>query len=620
MTKKHTRQGKGKKKSNADNINQASVELISHPLFHELMELARINISVDLPKDCWAQIDDRNTTQEWQWHSHSSTVIHVNKNIRLNVQQWKYIQSLAYLHLGLNHLRPEIQYRSPAWQIACEIYVSHFAKQVGVGHKPLDFNLPTTDGLPMRDEQSLMQYFLQLDDLNLYRGYGIGGFQPSWLLGTTTKRNEELEKERSRAFARGLNKAVQEVVNKASSTQHLASCMLSEKLKRANRWVINSFPLLSALASSFTLIEDKALCEQMGIEVAAINPRLKEVYFNPRWGFSQQELIFILLHEYLHVGLRHDVREQGRNAYYWNVACDYVINAWLLEMSVGEMPSIGMLYDPELKGRSAEDIYDEIVRNVRWQRKLTKLKTPHGHGKPDIINDKPPSWWSKGEGMTLDDFYRRSLKQGLEYAQERGRGLFPAGLIEEIKAINQRPIPWDVQLTIWLDQFFPPIERRRSYSRLSRRQSSTPDIPRPSWINPEENAQSRTFGVILDTSGSMARRELAMALGAISAYAGSRDVTHVRIVYCDAVPYDAGYVDAESLLERLEVKGRGGTVLQPAVNLLQQANDFPKQGPLLIITDGAIDHLHIKMEHAYLLPKAERLPYRTTSKVFYFSD
>src|SRR5262249_34205336 len=30
---------------------------------------------------------------------------------------------------------------------------------------------------------------------------------------------------------------------------------------------------------------------------------------------------FVMAHELLHVGLRHDVRREGRDPYYWNVAC-----------------------------------------------------------------------------------------------------------------------------------------------------------------------------------------------------------------------------------------------------------------------------------------------------------
>ena len=41
----------------------------------------------------------------------------------------------------------------------------------------------------------------------------------------------------------------------------------------------------------------------------------------------------------------------------------------------------------------------------------------------------------------------------------------------------------------------------------------------------------------------------------------------------------------------MKVRGRGGTVLQPGIQLLEAAQDFPKDGPILIITDGQCDRL-----------------------------
>ncbi|MDE5569123.1 MAG: hypothetical protein K2I82_00510, partial [Ruminococcus sp.] len=76
----------------------------------------------------------------------------------------------------------------------------------------------------------------------------------------------------------------------------------------------------------------------------------------------------------------------------------------------------------------------------------------------------------------------------------------------------------------------------------------------------------------------------------------------------------------DDIAARVEVKGRGGTVLQPAVELLEKAKDFPKKAPILIITDGEIESdLRIKREHAFLIPKGKYLPFRPSGKVFCFS-
>jgi len=91
-------------------------------------------------------------------------------------------------------------------------------------------------------------------------------------------------------------------------------------------------------------------------------------------GRDERECRFVMAHELLHVGLRHQARRQGRDPFLWNAACDYVINAWLMEMQLGDLPAVGALYDPELKGLSAEAIYDRIVTDLRRYRKLATLR------------------------------------------------------------------------------------------------------------------------------------------------------------------------------------------------------------------------------------------------------
>ena len=44
----------------------------------------------------------------------------------------------------------------------------------------------------------------------------------------------------------------------------------------------------------------------------------------------------------------------------------------------------------------------------------------------------------------------------------------------------------------------------------------------------------------------------------------------------------------EDIAGRVRVQGRGGTVLQPAVTLLHNAKDFPKDGPILIISSHVV--------------------------------
>jgi predicted metal-dependent peptidase len=76
----------------------------------------------------------------------------------------------------------------------------------------------------------------------------------------------------------------------------------------------------------------------------------------------------------------------------------------------------------------------------------------------------------------------------------------------------------------------------------------------------------------------------------------------------------------EDIAGRVKLRGRGGTVLQPAVDLLDRVEDFPKDGPILIITDGYCDKLQVprRREHAYLMPRGHYLPFMPAGEVFHF--
>ena len=357
--------------------------------------------------------------------------------------------------------------------------------------------------------------------------------------------------------------------------------------------------------------------------IAAVSADRGEIYVNPAAGLKEEELKFVMAHEFLHAGLMHGKREEGRDPYLWNVACDYVINGWLHEMQIGQMPEQGGLYDEKLSNISAEELYDQILRDMKRYKKLNTLR---GYGKGDVIYGDGNGDLSSGSGsgrykntVSLDDFYRNALRDGLEFHLSQGRGYLPAGLIQEIRALSVPPIKWDVELARWFDGYFHPLEKHRTYARPSRRQGATPDIPRPCYVKADIPENSRTFGVVVDTSGSVNAKLLGLALGAIASYSVSREVPYARVVFCDASAYDIGYVAPEDIAGRVQVKGRGGTILQPGVNVLEKAKDFPKNGPILIITDGEIEpDLVVKHEHAYLIPKGKRLPFRPKGKVFYF--
>ena len=593
------------------------IELIDkHPLFGKL----RIS-TINVPKSKLG----RNVPAKVS----SSGYVYLNKDCDKTPKEWAYIIAHCMLHLSFGHFDADRMpgywqkisekkekwvndYVPALWNMACDIFITRFLADVKFGSSNIDMTLLNTYG----SASSELKIYDQLVERHISADsnvFGTAGEFPD-MIGTDSPLTYRYGKNHHITdFAYALADSVRSVINEAAD-RPASDGRHRSVMAKAAEWFINHYPLLGGVATGFKLVETLQRNDLDDIEIAAVNVVNGEIYVNPAAGLTLEEWKFVLAHEYLHAGLQHHARRNGREPYLWNIACDFVINGWLNEMQIGIMPQNGLMYDETLKNQSAEEIYDRLIEDLR---KNSKLSTFRGYGKGDIID----KGWSpdKGGATSLDDFCKSALRSGLEYHTSTSRGYIPAGLIEEIKALSMPPVPWDVELAKWFDTWFAPLEKHRTYARPSRRQSSTPDIPRPSWVQADIPEYSRTYAVIIDTSGSMSPTLIGKALGAAASYSVAKDVPLVRVVFCDAHAYDIGYVAPEDIAGRVAVKGRGGTVLQPAVDLLERAKDFPKDGPILIITDAGIEHdLKVHHEHAFLIPNGSRLPFRAKGKVFYF--
>lgn len=617
---------KKEKKKTQQQINyenlKAGVSIIeSHPLFGGCFYCIMENNGKYLGKEVYATVSSKGE-------------ISLNENKYLLPKQWAYVIAHNKLHLAFGHFDADkmpgyiitdkqgnkvkkTEFNPLLWNMACDIYIDKFLFDIKFGQS-IHSNVESIFSGGLDNEIKIYEYLLENGLSEANNSFGTAAIGTCDMKGLDTPIVYNENNGEYNSYSKGFSFALARSVSKAVSTAGGYKFTDEQEItdgKIAANWFINHYPLLGGLASHFKIIEDYNYCYKYDIQIAAIDVTCGEIYLNPAANLSIEEWKFVLAHEYLHAGLMHNERCNGRNHYLWNIACDFVINGWLHELQVGSMPASGLLYDTELKGLSAESIYDMILSNIR---KYEKLSTLRGYHKGDIIGN---STKKDANGVTLDDFCRSAMQQGLEYHLNSGRGLIPAGLIEEIRALSMPPIPWDVALAKWFDVYFAPLEKHRTYARPSRRQASSPDIPRPRYTSFDIPTDSRTFGVVIDTSGSMEAKTIGKALGSIASYSVAHEVPFARVVFCDSDAYDAGYISPEDIAGKVAVKGRGGTMLQPGINMIENAKDFPKDGPILIITDGEIEsHLNLKHEHAYLLPKGCRLPFRAKGEMFYFDD
>lgn len=539
--------------------------------------------------------------------------VHANPTRRAEPAEWAWALAHCLLHLGFGHVpaagEDDRAQPDPYDRAARCTVVNRFLLTFPAGRAP--DHLPAE--YPGGDEEQLAARWRRDGIPPALDLCGTAGTQPDqWLLKWNRSR-VQLVPDWETAFAHALTRSVSAAMDVAGGRRdRLTGERVAQRpWDRALSWFVSSYPLLGGLAAGLTVVADAELARAQAISVAAVSATAGEIYVNPLRSFTDEEWRFILAHEMLHAALRHGERRGARDPYLHNVAADYVVNGWLVEMGVGDMPE-GLLHDPGLRDLSVEEVYDRITTDLRRMRRLATLR---GKGLGDILGE-PLAHPGSGPYTDLDEFYRRGLVQGFDLHGYGERGLLPAGLVEEIRALAHPPVPWDARLARWFDEHVPRPVAVRSYARPARRQASTPDIPRAGRYFPPEEVARCTFGVVLDTSGSMDPALLGKALGAIASYAEARDVPAARVVFCDAAPYDAGYLPPTEIAGRVRVRGRGGTVLQPGIDLLQRAEDFPPGAPVLVITDGWCDTLRIRREHAYLVPQGASLPFTPRGPVF----
>lgn len=326
-------------------------------------------------------------------HVDQSGLIRASNTHRLDEGQWLWVLAHCLLHLGFGHLAADRYAADAAYASAACLAVTRFQRAVKLGTEPL--LVPAE--LPITDESVLLRQWREAGVPAQLANCGTGG-NGSDLVAPKQLRQDERDTATGPdwpgQFALGLSAAATAAVDVAGGARTSLTDPSGPRRPwdLAMGWFLSSYPLLGALASRFTLVPDAELARSWDISVAAISPDAGEIYLNPLHTMSALQWRFVLAHEMLHAALRHGDRVGARDPYLWNVAADYVINGWLVEMGVGEMPD-GLLYDPELAGMSAEAVYDQIAKDLRRLRKLATLR---GTGLGDVLGEPLP--WTARRG------------------------------------------------------------------------------------------------------------------------------------------------------------------------------------------------------------------------------
>jgi predicted metal-dependent peptidase len=350
----------------------------------------------------------------------------------------------------------------------------------------------------------------------------------------------------------------------------------------------------------------------------------RKMYFaDGYFAHPPEEQVGIVLHEALHVALRHVQRGEALrlregpafDARRWNIACDAIVNHSIGGCRWSKLPA-GAWY-PEncidrtkLKQRpeelwTAEEIYYEVRDQERQSGKqLTRAGRFSG---PDLIGVTDTS-------VRSGEVHDERMEQGIwrERIVRAQAGSAPGSVLRRLAADVPKPqVKWESVLRDFLVARLMPLTET-AWSRPSRR---TLAAGRDAcWIEAgtSRRAGVRRAGVVIDTSGSIDERLLAIFLSEINSLI-VRTGCEIVLVDCDA---EVQQVSTHRMpIRGYAARGGGGTDFRPAIEALRRTapdvavyftdlmGTFPEKRPAFPLLWLATSDLAVPFGRKVLLPR-----------------
>ena len=311
-------------------------------------------------------------------------------------------------------------------------------------------------------------------------------------------------------------------------------------------------------------------------------------YYNSRFimMLKPKEVEFLVGHEVLHVVYDHMGRRNDRDPQIWNIADDYAVNADLKRHKVGQfITSVPCLYESKYDGKPAEEIYDDLMKNVQKisiDDLVDQMIDDHIDGDGEDGDGEDGDKQGKGRPKMSQeerDRARQEMKQAIiQAAQSAEAGTLPKGVERLIKDATDPVMPWRELIQTNLTS---AIRNDYSWMRPSRR-SWHMDAIMPGMTPGEEI----DVVVSLDMSGSISDKQATAFLGEIAGMMNSFDGYKVHVFCFDTSTYNPQDFDSENMdsIEEYEPQGGGGTDFDCIFDYLKENAIEPKR--LIVFTDG----------------------------------
>jgi len=321
------------------------------------------------------------------------------------------------------------------------------------------------------------------------------------------------------------------------------------------------------------------------------------MYFAPSFIEPQtrEQLRYLMLHEALHIGLRHCVTYPEVVKKYpqlSNMAMDYVVNGFIEEIDpqlkwVARPTSVKPLVDPKYFGWSFLEVLHDLKQNAKQQSQSGEGQGEGygGEGQPmdghivgsESAEGKLSEAEAKGVAQAIDD----AMRQGAIAAQKiagKGKGNNPLE-----KSLHKRDTNWKQHMR----EFFEQIIAGDEYSRFC---PPNKRMLASGFIMPSHfDLATGEIIVACDTSGSM-YGVLPVVFGEIAQICTNLKPEKVRVIWwSDGIEGEQVFLphEYEKIAQLVKPVGGGGTRVSCVAEYVAEKQYKPKA--TIMLTDGYIE-------------------------------
>jgi predicted metal-dependent peptidase len=308
--------------------------------------------------------------------------------------------------------------------------------------------------------------------------------------------------------------------------------------------------------------------------------------FNKRYSrefiskLSDEELRGIVMHENLHVALKHMqrfIREFKDNPHLTNVSADYVVNDIIMnftDKNICKLPT-GALYDKQFHNWSVREVYEYLKKEQNNKDSSTNVESMKPLDEHDFGNAKQMTTEQVAEQAGKID---RALREGGILAGRMG-----AKIPRQISDLLEPKVNWREVLRDFVTSASRGSEEY-TWRRFNKRLMAN-DIYMPSL----ENETVGELIIAIDTSGSIGGAELTEFASELASICESVSPARVRVLWWDTEvhamqTFDDGYNNIASLLKP---EGGGGTMVSCVAEYINE-HQLKAEG-VIVFTDGYLE-------------------------------